>query len=99
MPRRTPVRELQKEEPVVSSPLRRSSRISNANSPAPTKVIARRNSASEVSTPAAKVTRGRRSSLSQPSESSDDGPADNKKVLSTIKTRRGRIIYLPFSHC
>ncbi|XP_068896219.1 uro-adherence factor A-like isoform X2 [Tenebrio molitor] len=91
MPRRTPVRELQKEEPVVSSPLRRSSRISNANSPAPTKVIARRNSASEVSTPAAKVTRGRRSSLSQPSESSDDGPADNKKVLSTIKTRRGSL--------
>ncbi|KAJ3662744.1 hypothetical protein Zmor_007074 [Zophobas morio] len=90
MPRKTPVRELQKEEPVIGSPLRRSSRLNNS-SPVPTKVISRRNSASETSTSTPVVTRSRRSSFSQEIQPGEDPQADKKKTTSTVRTRRSSL--------
>ncbi|EFA00180.1 muscle M-line assembly protein unc-89 [Tribolium castaneum] len=82
MPRKTPVKELQKEEPVVSSPLRRSTRLSTS-SPVPTKVITRRNSASEATTSTPKATRGRRSSFSQELESNKEKSITRKGSASS----------------
>lgn len=89
MPRRTPVKELQKEETVVSSPIRRSSRL-NTNSPVPTKVITRRNSASEVTTSTPRATRSRRSSFSQELDSAKELLIEKKKAsATTTRSRRG----------
>lgn len=75
MPRKDPVSELQNEE-IPGSPLRRSSRLSITNSPAPAAVTTRRRSS--VQEPAA-ATKGRRLSLQ--SEANDD----EKKVATPTK--------------
>ncbi|XP_044270593.1 muscle M-line assembly protein unc-89-like [Tribolium madens] len=84
MPRKTPVKELQKDEPVVASPLRRSSRLSSS-SPVPTKVISRRNSASEATTSTPKATRGRRSSFSQELESAKEKTTTKGSMSTSVE--------------
>ncbi|XP_030766756.1 microtubule-associated protein futsch-like [Sitophilus oryzae] len=88
MPRRTPTAELQASEASVSSPLRRSSRISSnttAHSSTPTAIVTRRNSQTEAENNApAKITRSRRSSATDVEEKIETKPLTRTRRASLL---------------